>query len=263
MKKQKGLFIFLFLLGGILIYSCQEKQKPPKHIFLSLDFDHRINNKAIVLNTQYYTNAANNNYRISEIKYFISALHLYRDGAKISVIQNSGIHYVDIADRNTLKWDISQNIPEGRYDSIEFIFGLNEIDNQTYRFNNPPEANMAWTQLLGGGYHYMMLNGWFQQGDTMDMPLNIHLGKGQIYQGTTHNVDSIIGFVDNHFYVRLSKSFLIKRDRTEKLKIVMNIEHWFQNPFIYDFNYWGSHIMQNQPAMQTIKENGHNVFTIE
>jgi hypothetical protein len=262
MKKQKNnLFVLLFLLWGIIMYSCQEKKTPPKHIFLSFDFDHRINNKAIVLNTQYYTNAANNNYRISEIKYFISALHLYKDGAKISVQQNSGIHYVDISDKNTLIWDISQNIPEGMYDSIGFIFGLNEIDNQTYRFNNPPEANMAWTQLLGGGYHYMMLNGWFQQGDTMDIPLNIHLGKGQIYQGTTHDVDSIIGFVDNHFYVSLPTSFVIRRDKTATITIVMHVDNWFQNPFIYDFNYWGSHIMQNQLAMQMLKENGRNVFS--
>ncbi|MDR1181438.1 MAG: hypothetical protein LBL13_05635 [Bacteroidales bacterium] len=261
MKKLKNtLFVSLFLLAGMLLYSC-EKKPARKQIFLSLNFDHRINNTKVVLDMQYYTNAANNKYRLNEIKYFISSFRLYRNGAQINIEQDNGIHYVDLSYKNTLVWDISQNIPEGLYDSVGFIFGLNEKDNQSYRFNNPPESNMGWTQMLGGGYHYMMLNGWFYQADTM--PLNIHLGRGQIYRGNTRDIDSLIGFVDNYFYVSLPKSFLVKRDRTATATIVMNIDKWFQEPFVYDFNYWGSHIMQNQPAMQMLKENGHNVFTIE
>jgi hypothetical protein len=264
MKKQKNnTTVFLFLLLGLLIYSCREKTTLYKHTFLAINFEHRIDNKEIVIDTQYYTNAANNRYRLNEIKYFISSLHLYKDGAKINIQQDNGIHYVDLSYNNTLTWNISQNIPEGIYDSIGFIFGLNETDNRTYRFNNHPEFNMAWSEFLGGGYHYMMLNGWFYQGDTMLRPLNIHLGRGQIYMGTTHHVDSIIGFVDNHFYVSLPLSFIIKRDRETNLNLVMNIDNWFKDPFIYDFNYWGSHIMQNQPAIQMLKENGSNVFTAE
>jgi hypothetical protein len=261
-KTKKNTAVYLFLLLGLLISSCREKTTPPKHTFLSLNFEHRINNKEMIMDTQYYTNVANNRYRLTEIKYFISSLHLYKDGAKISIEQDKGIHYVDLSYTNTLTWNISQYIPEGIYDSIGFIFGLNEIDNHSYRFKNAPELNMAWSDFLGGGYHYMMLNGWFYQGDTMLRPLNIHLGRGQIYMGTTHSVDSIIGFVDNHFYVSLPKSFLVKRDKTANLTLVMNIDNWFKDPFIYDFNYWGSHIMQNQPAMQMIKENGRNVFTV-
>ncbi len=264
MKKVKNnLFILLFLLLGLL-YSCKETPIVPQQSYLALAFDHRVNNKTIALDTNYYTNAAGNQYWLNEIKYFISSLHLYKnDGTKIEINQNDGIHYVDLFYENTLAWNISQNIPEGLYDSIGFVFGFNEIENQSYRFKNPPESNMAWPQLLGGGYHYMMLNGWFYQGDTLAAPLNIHLGRGQIYQGTTHDVESIIGFVDNYFSVTFPKSFLIKRAETTTLTIVMHIDNWFKEPFIYDFNYWGGHIMQNQSAMQMLKENGYNVFTIE
>jgi hypothetical protein len=122
---------------------------------------------------------------------------------------------------------------------------------------------MSWPETLGGGYHYMMLNGWFFRGDTTKTPLNVHLGRGQIYRGETPNVDSIIGFVPNYFHVCLPKSFSIKRDESTTLTIIMNINNWFKTPFLYDFNYWGGHIMQKQPAMQTLKENGQNVFRIE
>ena len=260
--KQKDiriLFICFVLLG--ILCSCEETIAPSQQS-LTFVFDHRIENKTIVLDT-HYINAANNKYRLQEVKYFISSLYLYKnDGTKIDIKQNDGIHYVDLDFENTLTWNISQNIPEGFYDSIGFIFGLNELDNQSYRFRNSPESNMAWSQVLGGGYHYMMLNGWFFRGDTVEAPLNIHLGRGQIYQGETRDADSIIGFIDNHFYVCLPKSFWIKANETTTLTIIMHIDNWFKNP-LYDFNYWGSHIMQNQSAMQMLKNNGRNVFSVE
>ena len=259
----KSSISFLLLALLVIFTSCKEKPIEEKSVFLTLSFDHRVNNRAIVLDTQHYYNEAENKYLINEVKYFISSLQLHKsDGTKVSVKQDDGIHYVDMDYPTTLTWNISEYLPEGFYDSISFIFGMDGRDNYSYRFINPPESNMAWPQLLGGGYHYMMINGKFFQGDTVWSPLNIHLGKGQIYQGSTSAVDSIIGFVDNHFRVTLPKSFLIKRDQTTNLTLIMNIENWFKQPFVYDFNYWGSHIMQNQAAMQTLKENGQNVFSL-
>lgn len=253
--------IFLFFF----VVSCKEEPEIIENTFLSVEFKHNVDNLPIVLDTKHYNNEAGNKYLINEVKYFISALHLYKsDGTKVEISHDDGIHYVDMDYLNTLCWNISEYIPEGYYDSLSFIFGLNEKNNQSYRFLNPPESNMSWPQLLGGGYHYMMINGWFEKENTILAPLNIHLGKGQIYQGNTNSVDSVIGFVDNYFQVTLSKSFLIKRDQTANLTLVMNIENWFKEPFVYDFNYWGGHIMQNQPAMQMLKENGKkNVFTVE
>jgi hypothetical protein len=245
-----------------LLYSCKETPISPKTFYLTFVFKHHIDNQEIILGED-YINAANNRYCLQEIKYFISSVCLYgNDGKKVDILYNEGIHYVDLSYENSLRWDVVQQIPEGTYDSIGFTFGLNKFDNQSFRFKNPPESGMAWSEILGGGYHYMMLNGWFYQNDTLKIPLNIHLGRGQIYYGTTHNADSIIGFVDNYFSVCFSKSFSIKRDTTTTIKLIMNIEKWFQDPYLYDFNYWGGHIMQNQSAMQILKKNGENVFAL-
>ena len=40
----------------------------------------------------------------------------------------------------------------------------------------------------------------------------------------------------------------------------MNINNWFSTPHVYDFNTYGSAIMQNQEAQNILKENGNNVF---
>ena len=262
-KPKKNNISFLLLILLTIFISCK---KPTKEdiVFLRLSFEHKIDNQAVVLNTQHYRNEAGNEYRIDEVKYFISSIELIKnDGTKTTLKQDDGIHYVDMDYPQTLSWDILEYIPEGHYDSIRFIFGMNEADNYSYRFVNPPETNMTWPQFLGGGYHYMMINGKFHQGDTLWSPLNVHLGKGQVYQGSSLSADSIIGFVDNHFQVTLPISYLIKRDQTANLTLTMHIEKWFKEPSVYDFNYWGGHIMQNQAAMYTLKENGRTVFTVE
>ena len=259
-KKNTRKIIICSLICSLfgMLYSCKETPISPRESYLAFVFEHRVDNEAIILNKD-YTNAANNRYFLQEIKYFISSVQLYRqDGTKIEVKHNDGIHYVDVFYENTLTWNIVQQIPEGAYDSIAFVFGLNETDNQSFRFTNPPESNMSWPEVLGGGYHYMMLNGWFYRGDTLKSPLNIHLGRGQIRDG-----DAIIGFIPNYFHVCLPKSFSIKRDESTILTLIMDINNWFKEPFLYDFDYWGGHIMQNQSAMQTLKENGHNVFSVQ
>jgi hypothetical protein len=120
---------------------------------------------------------------------------------------------------------------------------------------------MFWPENLGGGYHYMKLNGkWLEPGQTsVTTPFNCHLGIGQIYYSYP---DSIIGFVHNDFRVSLPGSaFIMNEDQQKVLSLTMNVEEWFRDPYIYDFNYWGGSIMQNQEAMDQLKKNGYNVFT--
>ncbi|MDR1458818.1 MAG: hypothetical protein LBI60_01180, partial [Bacteroidales bacterium] len=83
-KLNPTLPVFLLLLTAMLTAAC-EKKTVEKQIFLSLSFEHRIDNANLVLDTQYYMNAANNKYRIHEVKYFISALQLYKKGVQINI----------------------------------------------------------------------------------------------------------------------------------------------------------------------------------
>lgn len=260
MKKE---IYHILLLCLLLTVSCGKRPALRRPSPLSVRFVHHLDGAPVVLNTKHYTNEAGNKYIINEVKYFISELHLYkRDGTKVVIRHNKGTHYVDMDYPHSLFWTIADNLPEGYYTSIGFTFGLNAAENYSNRFVNPPESNMAWPQVLGGGYHFMMINGKFLQKDSTYSPLNIHLGKGQIYRGSTHSVDSIIGFVDNHFSVTLNKSFEVQQGRVTNFTFVMNIENWFKNPFIYHFDHWGNNTMQDQPAMHMLRENGRDVFSL-
>ncbi len=261
----KTIFFTIFAIIALLFSAC-EREKPLSEIKskqLSIVFEHHFQGENVILDTLIYTNAANNLFLINEIKYFISDVCLYSNGQKIPIDDNKGIHYVDTDIPISQQWEISQNLAEGIYDSLSFTFGFTDKNNISRQFPNAPENTMAWPDHLGGGYHYMMINGKFLK-DSSLASLNAHLGRGQIYRNNSYDVDSLIGYVDNSFVVNLPINTILSNKNTTTITIIMNIENWFQSPFIFDFLHWGSHIMQKQPAMQMLKENGKkDVFTIK
>jgi hypothetical protein len=259
-------FFFLLIMVNCFSACKKDKEAPPatpsgKIIFL---MNHQVNGQPLKVNELIYTNAAGNKYLITEVKYFISDISFYcNDGSKKVIGDWKDIFYVDenIAATKTIRF--FDNIPSGTYDSINFIFGISELKNKSYMYINPPEVDMFWPEVLGGGYHYMMINGKWLDTAGIIQPFNFHLGIGQLYHGTTYNVDSIYAFVQNYFTVHLPASaFTINDQDTLTFRLSMNIEKWFERPHIFDFNYWGGGIMQNQSAMQMVKENGWDVFSI-
>lgn len=261
-------FLLALLVATAFLPSCKKSGDEPAdqpYGKITFRFDHRIDVEPLVKNQLLYTNAAGNRYLVADLMYFISDITLYRHDGKTRMIKDwQDIFYVDDAIPSTLVHPFFDKIDPGIYDSISFIFGIPEAKNKSFMFVNPPEVNMAWPLVLGGGYHYMMINGKWVDTTALLMPFNFHLGIGQLYHGTGYNTDSIYAFVQNYFTVSLPGSSFTLNDRDSIVfRLTMNIEKWFEGPHVFDFNYWGGDIMQKQPAMQVVKENGADVFTIE
>jgi hypothetical protein len=248
---------------AMMVSSCStENEEPtPNHGSIKFQFEHRVNSEPLQTDELIYTNEAGNRYLVNEIQYFISDITLHQNEDSILLNAWEDIHYIDTDIESTHQLQLPDEIPAGNYDRISFTFGLDEQKNQSLIFVNPPESLMFWPELLGGGYHYMKLNGKWP--DTLDRltPFNFHLGIGQVYQSFP---DSITSYVHNHFKVYLSGSqFEMKGGETKNITLVMNIENWFKSPNTYDHNQWGGDIMQKQDAMKTACENGWNVFSVE
>ena len=228
---------------------------------LVITFQHSVDGSPLITDSLMYQNAAGNPYLVSEIQYFISdvVLHL-ANGDSISVNKYDDIHYVDTDIDESLVYYLPDTIPEGNYESVSFTFGINAEKNQSLLFVNPPESNMFWPEHLGGGYHYMKLNGKWQDTAGVIRPFNFHLGIGQIYDTT----GQITGFIQNYFFVHLPSSSLeIVKGKITGINMDMNVNEWFEDPVVFDFNVWGGNIMQNQEAMHIGCENGHNVFSVK
>ena len=261
MKKTKNIipliisWIILFLLPN-----CNKDNNTPlpEGGKLKLNIAHYYNNSPIVYHKMQYVNAAGNPIEIYEIQWFLSDIILFPEtGSPFNIQKTQEIFYIDNTIPSSLNFELSDIIPPGKYDSIKFTFGMNAQKNVNYLFVNQPESNMEWPDMLGGGFHYMKLDGFWNDPVIGHRAFNFHLGIGRVITTDTQ-------FVQNYFTVTLKdSSFTIIKDKIKEIQIIMNIEEWFKNPNIYDFNFWGDQTMENQQAMEKISQNGRNgVFKV-
>ena len=229
---------------------------------IDINIGYEINDRPLVTDTLCYANEAGNTFLITEIQWFLSNLELKNEAGdwttllQRDLLDTAGINRVFYMDTNIPESQTlhTQPLPIGHYTAIRFTFGLDEVDNQTSLFNDPPESEMFWPDVLGGGYHYMKLNGKYLNAEDRLAPLAVHLGIGQNEDCTE--------FYQNYFIVELPIDFHIVANAENQLDLTMVIDNWFRNPHTIDFNEFGSHIMQNQTAQRLLNGNGKDVFRI-
>ena len=237
------------MLLALLMTACTDRNT---HGAVTLYAMHEVDGTPLVFDALRYTNEAGNPYLVNEVQWFISNLELEDCNGNRILLAETWYIDTNIPETQTLR--VSE-VPTASYTIMRFTFGLNDANNQSGAFSNPPESNMFWPDDLGGGYHYMKLNGKYQNTNNLLAPLAIHLGRGQNANLTE--------FYDNSFTVELPIELDVYEGQEYQAGIVMNVNKWFRNPHVYDFNTYGSAIMQNQEAQQLLKENGIDVFCIK
>ena len=230
----------------LLMAACTDRNK---HGDLTLVVSHEVDGQPLVTDTLCYMTEAGNRFLVTEIQWFLSDLELCDTQGQWVTLGDVFYFDTNLPERQAIRFEA---VPAATYRTLRFTFGMNDANNLTGRFSNPPERDMFWPEPLGGGYHYMKLNGKFLDGNGNLAPMNIHLGRGQ-------NAD-FTEFYDNSFIVEIPIELTIIENDDNALNLVMIIDNWFRDPHVYDINAFGSAIMQNQEAQQTLKENGHNVF---
>ena len=221
---------------------------------INIVMKHTANEKAVSFDSIYYANEFGNQYLITEIQYFLSNIELCDSkGAWTAFNSEKHIFYIDTDIKESLTMKSSE-LKTGQYTKIRFTFGLNESDNVTGLFTDAPEANMFWPEPLGGGYHYMKLNGKWKNENGQLLPMNVHLGIGQN--------STLTEFYQNFFEVELPVDVNITEDGEIEINLNMVIDNWFRTPNIIDLAEYGSGIMQNQTAQDLYKSNGNDVFHI-
>ena len=251
----------LVILFALLAVACT---KPEEKAEIDINMGYEVNGKPLVTDSLCYVNEAGNQFLVTEIQWFLSDIQLLdqdgdwhtlrqREATDSIAMLTEHIFYIDtdIPESQTLR---GKSIPTGHYSMLRFTFGLDETDNQSGLFSDPPESEMFWPDFLGGGYHYMKLNGKYVNEDSRLAPLAIHLGIGQNEDCTE--------FYQNYFIVELPIDFDVKANTENQLDLTMVIDNWFRNPHTIDFNEFGSHIMQNQTAQRLLNGNGKDVFRI-
>lgn len=260
-------FLILFII--VLCNSCTKDNsvvlnRNSGHQMINFSMRHFDQGNSAMTDTMIYRTRLGNDYLISDLQYFISNLKIHYTQGKWTIFHDkSAIRYIDLRNPSTHKWETMVDFNSGDFDSIAFTFGIGPEDNTSYRFINPPERDMAWPEILGGGYHYMKMNlKWKKDGWNESLPFMFHLGRGQMYEGSSMTPDSIIGYIDNSFNVRLPINTEMNEEYPAGLIIItMNIDRWFDGADSFDFSAYPMGIMQNQSGMFRAVTNGHQAFT--
>ncbi len=236
--------IFLFGLAvsiATLFTSCT-KDNETTEANLTFNFIHMVGDQHLEFDTLIYTNAFGNNYSVSTLKYFVSDFVLSRDDG--SMIMINKVHYIDARDTSSLSFTADELIPGGDFIEISFSFGLADENNNSNSYINPPESLMEWPLPMGGGYHYMKLEGKF---DSIGSLKNYQAHTGRLMENP-HNIT-----------VKLNRFSFTVDGTTADINIIMNINQWWANPNTLDLNNI-SGIMGNEIMQQKLQENGASVF---
>ena len=209
---------------------------------VTINFNHTIDGTELVREDLLYTNAAGNVYSLSRLEYIISDIALETAGGKRTHI--SPFHYRNAFSESTR--NTTARVAGGEYTRLLFTFGINGTRNQTSSLPNLDHFNnMAWPAPMGGGYHYMRMEGLFQ-GDEGEAAFLTHTGPA--------------GGEDYSFDVSLPLSLYIAGESLE-VEVIMNLNEWYDSPTIYDFNNRGG-IMSNAEAQLILQTNGATVFSV-
>jgi len=106
---------------------------------------------------------------------------------------------------------------------------------------------MEWPFTLGGGYHFMILEGLVND-TSASRPIigyAIHLGKNH-----------------NQFYANFPIDIRIDGKTTPTIDIVMNVDQWFNGKNQIFLNKDYGYIMEDDAKQLEFKENAASVFSI-
>ena len=235
--------IILIILGCSLIFTACKKDNPIS-TNLTINFTQTVDGVELTPNTMIYTNAAGEDYDIQTLKYLISDITLHADDGNTLLDE---VHFIDISDASTFGFTY-QDVPNNSYTAISFDMGLDSTkNNSNFYVNEDFHATMAWPEPMGGGYHYMKLEGAYINDSTF---YNTHTGGTMGGDYSFNNSSSI--------------SLNVNDDMGDvTIDINMEINNWYQTPNEIAFSTYGMGIMMNMEKQMQLKQNGMtDVFSV-
>ena len=174
--------------------------------------------------------------------YFLSGLTFIKANGETYTCPD--IFYINALDSSYRSISLPA-VQEGEYTGMRFYIGLSPGQNLSYSLPNTTEnVNMAWPDNMGGGYHFMKMEGYTQTPSGVKGYV-VHLGK---------NISLITCTV--------SHAISIRDGQSNQFPLQMNINEWYRSPLVYDFLTDGNNTMGDSSLMYKIAQNGYNVFSI-
>ncbi|MGI9559763.1 MAG: MbnP family protein [Flavobacteriaceae bacterium] len=220
---------------------------------VNLRFTHEWNNAVVTADdfgTIQYVNAFGNQLSIERLRYLISDLTITKPSGETIPLNN--YHLIDLENENTLNLTSNQSIETGTYANVSFIFGFTNTANTDGAYPDLNSASWNVPPMLGGGYHYMQLDGKFINNIENEAGYNFHAIRAADNPGPNPSFPQ-----DTFFEVNLGP---LTVSENNEIIISMDMAQWFKEPYLWDLNLYNQMLMPNSTAQILMYENGQNVF---
>lgn len=247
--------IALMLVIALAFTACKnDDESPTKNVSVAFNFTHNFDGNEIE-NSDFevlqYNNAHGEELSISKIVYLISDITF--TNAAGEGFTAGDYNLVNVREESNLSFTPDVEMPEGEY-NVSFTFGFDDEDNIDGAYTDLNSADGGWNvpAMLGGGYHYMRLEGRFLDTNADETGFQYHTIRA------ADNSTMPITLQDTSFEVSLGQ---IDISEGTNIEIKMNVAEWFDNPNEWDLNVLGQALMPNFNAQIMMSENGTSVFS--
>lgn len=203
-------------------------------------------------NSIQFTNAYGNELSIERLRYLISKIKLTKNTGEVITIDEYNL--VDLQDVNSLNFSTNQTVALGSYSDISFVFGFTNEDNTDGTYADLNSASWNVPAILGGGYHYMQMDGKYINSSNVESGYNYHAIRAVDNPGSNPTFPQ-----DTFFEVSLGE---ITLTGATEITIAMNIAQWFKQPNTWNLNEYNQMLMPNSTAQILMYQNGQNVFNL-
>ena len=198
-----------------------------------------------------YTNAHGEMMSINRLRFLISDLRLRNTEGEEFLL--SDYHLYSITDLESAFSQTGVEVPLGTYEVL-FTFGFRAEDNIDGAYPDLNLANWNVPEMLGGGYHYMQL-----EGEYINDAAEVTAYQFHTIQAADMSSGSLV-LTDTSFEVSLG-SWTIDDDQAGgSLVILADISEWFENPVEWNLNELYTMLMPNYDAQLMMAQNGRSVF---
>lgn len=240
-----------FIVAALITFGCSnDDDNSPVDVSLLFNFSQNWEGISIGssdIGTTIFTNENNDELTIARLRYLISNIRLTNSNGLTTNVE--GHQLVDISDASTLSFNPNIMIPQGSY-SLSFVYGLNEEDNVSGAYADLNAASWNWPEELGGGYHFMQMDGQYDVNTTAPKPYNYHNGTARVSEGV---------FEQNFVEVTIPNAIEVTEGGA--IEIIMDVSEWYKNPYTWDLSVYDISLMANYDAQKKMNLNAATVFS--
>lgn len=246
-----------WVIGIIMLVSCSnsDDNNISQDVNFTFNFSHYWDSENVTnsnFNSIQYTNANGDELSIERLRYLISKITFQNSNG--TTIELDGYNLVDLTNNTNLSYSPNVQIPKGSYTNVSFTFGFDDEDNVDGAYTDLNTAIWNVPVMLGGGYHFMQLEGKFVDDTDAEVGYQYHAIRA-VNNSDPNNLE----FQDTFFTVDLGGVVI---DNNISFEIKMNIAEWFKNPIQWDLNEFHSMLMPNFGAQIMMYQNGQGVFSL-